>query len=245
MKLFPSWKIAILLQQQQFIFCFCALLLNPNYYCAWWQNPILKTKQVCTFHKPAPKHEMREGRVSAPWTGMLYFVFCFCFISIIVHLNWQEREKKKYVMCFWKKILKKNLRPKKKNYSISNSRVHVGWHRQSQWIKITTVQLLHIVTYPCCHHMIWKDRSIKHYIWIFLNPKKVSHHWSPTFLFLFWLLLYCFMFPIIILYVLFMTAFYIHHTLLLVFYFNKNHHPLEVKWKHLWRHVGFHFLKRK
>ena len=108
LKLFPSWKIAILLQQQQqFIFCFCALLLNPNYYCAWWQNPFLKTKQVCTFHKPAPKHEMREGRVSAPWTGMLYFVFCFCFISIIVHLNWQEREKKICDVLLKKKFEKK------------------------------------------------------------------------------------------------------------------------------------------
>ena len=115
-----------------------------------------------------------------------HVVFCFLFL---LHFNHRPpklaREREKNMWCaFEKKIWKKNLRPKK-NYSISNSRVHVGWHRQSQWIKITTVQLLHIVTYPCCHHMIWKDRSIKHCIWIFLNPKKVSHHWSPTFLFLF------------------------------------------------------------
>ena len=116
-----------------------------------------------------------------------HVVFCFLFL---LHFNHRPpklaREREKEICdVLLKKKLEKKIWDQKKNYSIFNSRVHVGWHRQSQWIKITTVQLLHIVTYPCCHHMIWKDRSIKHCIWIFLNPKKVSHHWSPTFLFLF------------------------------------------------------------
>ena len=171
---------------------------------------------------------------------VLCYIFFFCFVSIIVHLYWQEREKKiRHVMC--KKLEKpKHLRPEKKNFSISNSRVHVG----QQWIKITTLQLLHNVTYPCCHHMIWKDRSIAS-AYKFLTQKS-----KPSLISYFlinFLVATLFVLPFINFYVSYhsLCSFhdcfsYLLYTLLLVFYLTKN--PLELKWKHLWRHVGFHFL---
>ena len=148
-------------------------------------------------------------------------------------------------MCFWKKNLKKKFETKKKTIQFSileSTSGGTGSHSESKSLPFNCYILLLILV-----AITWFERIDLSSIASesFLTQKKVSHHWSPTFLFLFWLLLYCFMFSIIILYVLFMTAFYIHHTLLLVFYFNKNHHhPLEVKWKHLWRHAGFHFFKK-
>ena len=104
---------------------------------------------MCTFHKPAPKHEMREGKVSAPWTGMLYFVFCFCFISIIVHLNWQEREKKKICdVLLKKKFWKKNLRPKKKTIQfpiLESTSGGTGSHSESKSLPFNCYILLLIL----------------------------------------------------------------------------------------------------
>ena len=153
---------------------------NPSiiiFACAWWtickplkkHFPSVYFKMITCCTKSMISEGGGRGVIPTNRHVVLCYIFCFCFISIIVHLYWQEREREKkirHVMC--KKLEKpKHLRPEKKNFSISNSRVHVG----QQWIKITTLQLLHNVTYPCCHHMIWKDRSIAS-AYKFLTQKK-------------------------------------------------------------------------